>query len=84
MSYFTFSTEWSVISFNQILLFSLKIFILNNMFAPQAAPAPAKKLSKFEEFKQTPLYTVGLNAGLFVAGVAFVLSSLMEMLVPQV
>lgn len=65
-------------------LFSLKIFILNNMFAPQAAPAPAKKLSKFEEFKQTPLYTVGLNAGLFVAGVAFVLSSLMEMLVPQV
>lgn len=52
------------------------------MFAPQHA-APAKKLSKFEEFKQSPVYTVGLNAGLFVAGVAFILSSLMEMLVPQ-
>lgn len=42
-----------------------------------------EKLSYFQEIRKTPAWTVGVNATLFVAGVAFITSPLMEMLVPQ-
>lgn len=39
--------------------------------------------SKFEQFKQTPTYTIAVNVALFAAGVLFIQSPLMEQLVPQ-
>ncbi|CCH63085.1 hypothetical protein TBLA_0J00870 [Henningerozyma blattae CBS 6284] len=41
------------------------------------------KVSKIEEFKKTPLYTVLLNGGLFIAGVVLIQSPIMDMLAPQ-
>lgn len=43
----------------------------------------AKPESKFQEFKKTPAYTIGLNAVFFAAGIYFIQSSLMDQLVPQ-
>lgn len=45
-------------------------------------PVPQKE-SSLAQFTKTPAFTVALNAGLFVAGVVFIQSPLMEMLVPQ-
>lgn len=42
-----------------------------------------KEVSSFEEFKKLPAFTIGVNVVLFAAGVAFVQSPLMDMLVPQ-
>lgn len=52
-------------------------------FGLPGAAAPAKKQSKFEQFRQTPAYPILVNVGLFVAGVAFINSPLMEMMAPQ-
>ncbi|CCK68745.1 Tom6p KNAG_0B03030 [Huiozyma naganishii CBS 8797] len=48
-----------------------------------AGAAPKQPKSKFEQFKETPAYTVLLNGTLFVAGICFIQSPLMEMLAPQ-
>ncbi|CCC70950.1 hypothetical protein NCAS_0G00630 [Naumovozyma castellii] len=45
--------------------------------------APTKPKSRFEQFRETPVFTVLLNGTLFVAGVAFIQSPLMDMLAPQ-
>ncbi|CCE62181.1 hypothetical protein TPHA_0C00240 [Tetrapisispora phaffii CBS 4417] len=45
--------------------------------------APTKPKSKFEEFKESPMFTVLVNSVFFVAGVAFIQSPLMEMLAPE-
>lgn len=45
--------------------------------------APAKQPSAFEQFKNSPAFTVAVQASLFAAGVAFIQSSLMDFLVPQ-
>ena len=44
---------------------------------------PSKEASRFEEFTKSPAFTLGVNAVLFVAGVVFIQSPMMEMLVPQ-
>ena len=59
--------------------------IMAGRFAAAAgagAGAPAKE-SKFEQLTKTPAFTVGWNVALFAAGVAFIQSPLMDMLVPQ-
>ncbi|CAH2445783.1 TOM (translocase of outer membrane) complex component [Komagataella phaffii CBS 7435] len=53
-------------------------------FSNFAKNEPKKELSKFEQFKETPAYQVGLNVGLFALGVAFIQSSLMDLLAPQI
>lgn len=45
-------------------------------------PAP-KPESKIEQITKTPAFTIALNTTLFAAGVFFIQSPLMEMLVPQ-
>ncbi|BAO39535.1 mitochondrial import receptor subunit TOM6 [Kluyveromyces marxianus] len=53
--------------------------------APGAAPsasAPGKE-SRFEQFKQSPAFPVLVHTALFAAGVAFIQSSVIEMLSPQ-
>lgn len=45
--------------------------------------APHQQVSAFEQFTNAPVFTVATHIGLFVAGVAFINSSLMDMLVPQ-
>lgn len=53
------------------------------MFAmPNAAP-PQQPKTAFQKFRESPLYTIVLNGGLFIAGVAFIQSPLMEMMAPQ-
>lgn len=54
---------------------------MSGMFAAQKAPQAPK--STFQKFKESPLYTIVLNGGLFVAGVAFIQSPLMDMMAPQ-
>ncbi|SCU85603.1 LAME_0D02014g1_1 [Lachancea meyersii CBS 8951] len=49
----------------------------------QGAGSPAKKASKFEQFRQTPAFPVLVNLSLFVGGVAFIQSPLMDMMAPQ-
>lgn len=46
-------------------------------------PESKKPKSKFEEFKESPAYTLLVNGTLFIAGVAFIQSPLMEMFAPQ-
>ncbi|CCE90411.1 Tom6p TDEL_0B02820 [Torulaspora delbrueckii] len=55
---------------------------MSSMFAP-GAPVPQAPKSKFQQFKESPLYTIVLNGSLFIAGVAFIQSPLMEMMAPQ-
>ena len=43
----------------------------------------SKESFSFENFKKSPAFTVIVNASLFVAGVVFIQSPLMDMLVPQ-
>ncbi|CAB4256288.1 similar to Saccharomyces cerevisiae YOR045W TOM6 Component of the TOM (translocase of outer membrane) complex responsible for recognition and initial import steps for all mitochondrially directed proteins [Maudiozyma barnettii] len=45
--------------------------------------APQAPKSKFQEFKESPAFTIVLNGSLFIAGVAFIQSPLMDMLAPQ-
>ncbi|CEP60700.1 Tom6p LALA0_S01e16952g [Lachancea lanzarotensis] len=56
---------------------------MSGRFNAPGAGAPAKKPSRFEQFRQTPAYPVLVNLSLFVAGVAFIQSPLMEMMAPQ-
>ncbi|CCD25390.1 Tom6p NDAI_0F00710 [Naumovozyma dairenensis CBS 421] len=42
---------------------------------------PSNK-SRFQQFKESPAFTVLLNGTLFVAGVTFIQSPLMDMLAP--
>lgn len=44
---------------------------------------PAKEESAFAKFKKTPGYIIGTQVALFGLGIAFIQSSLMDMLVPQ-
>jgi import receptor subunit TOM6 len=44
---------------------------------------PVAKESYFAQIQKTPAFTIAVHAGLFAAGVAFIQSPLMEMLVPQ-
>lgn len=39
--------------------------------------------STWEQIKKAPAFTLAVQAGFFAAGVAFILSPLMDMLVPQ-
>ncbi|SCW02253.1 LAFE_0F02366g1_1 [Lachancea fermentati] len=52
-------------------------------FGIPGAQAPAKKQSKLEQFRQTPAYPILVNVSLFIAGVAFIQSPLMDMMAPQ-
>ncbi|CAR26679.1 hypothetical protein ZYGR_0H05000 [Zygosaccharomyces rouxii] len=54
---------------------------MSGMFSAPKAPQPPK--SAFQKFKESPLYTIVLNGGFFVAGVAFIQSPLMDMMAPQ-
>lgn len=47
------------------------------------AAVPQQPKSRFQKFKESPLYTIALNGAFFIGGVAFIHSSLMEMLAPQ-
>lgn len=49
---------------------------------PEASAVPSKE-SRFEKFKQTPAFPVLLHTALFAAGVAFIQSSVIELLSPQ-
>lgn len=57
------------------------------MFAMPDAGAGAassqQPKSRFQAFKESPLYTIVLNGTFFIAGVAFIQSPLMDMLAPQ-
>lgn len=44
---------------------------------------PQEPKSKLQEFKESPAFTILLNGTLFVAGIAFIQSPLMDMLAPQ-
>lgn len=50
---------------------------------PEPTPASTQPKSRFQQFRESPAYTIIVNGGLFVAGVAFIQSPLMEMLAPQ-
>ncbi|ODV78503.1 uncharacterized protein CANTADRAFT_52478 [Suhomyces tanzawaensis NRRL Y-17324] len=52
---------------------------MSGRFQAAAPKAP----STLEKITKSPLFTVGLNTAYFVAGIAFIQSPLMEMLVPQ-
>ncbi|EJS41754.1 tom6p [Saccharomyces arboricola H-6] len=60
---------------------------MNGMFAMPGAGAgaavPQQPKSRFQAFKESPLYTIALNGTFFIAGVAFIQSPLMDMLAPQ-
>ncbi|SCU85404.1 LAFA_0D15478g1_1 [Lachancea sp. 'fantastica'] len=56
---------------------------MSGRFNAPGAGSPAKKASRFEQFRQTPAYPVLVNLSLFVAGVAFIQSPLMDMMAPQ-
>lgn len=45
--------------------------------------APQQPKSRFQKFKESPIYTVVLNTTFFAAGVIFIQSPLMEMMAPQ-
>lgn len=65
---------------------SAGLFEFQNIANSQHEPIDGSKKSageKIQEFKKTPLYSVLLHGGLFVAGVAFIQSSVMDMLAPQ-
>ncbi|CAN3357654.1 mitochondrial import receptor subunit Tom6p [Diutina catenulata] len=51
--------------------------------APGGAPAPAKEATQLEKIIATPAFAVAWQVTLFAAGVGFIQSSLMDMLVPQ-
>lgn len=44
---------------------------------------PQEPKSRLQEFKESPAFTILVNGTLFVAGVAFIQSPLMDMLAPQ-
>ncbi|AAS51306.1 ACR080Cp [Eremothecium gossypii ATCC 10895] len=50
---------------------------------PGAGASAPKKQSMFQQFRDSPAYPVVVNLALFGVGVAFVQSSLMDMMAPQ-
>lgn len=55
---------------------------MSGMFnVPGASPSQPK--SRLQEFRESPMYTIFVNGTLFVAGIAFIQSPLMEMLAPE-
>ncbi|ODQ81043.1 hypothetical protein BABINDRAFT_160460 [Babjeviella inositovora NRRL Y-12698] len=44
---------------------------------------PQTPKSAFQKFKESPMYTIAVHTGLFAAGVFFIQSPMMEMLVPD-
>lgn len=42
-----------------------------------------KAKSRFQQFKESPAFTIALNGTMFIAGIAFIQSPLMDMLAPQ-
>ncbi|QLQ82028.1 hypothetical protein HG537_0G02820 [Torulaspora globosa] len=59
------------------------MFSMPGVGAPGASAIPQTPKSRFQKFLESPLYTIVLNGTLFVAGVAFIQSPLMEMMAPQ-
>lgn len=59
------------------------LFGMPGVGAPGASAVPQPPQSRFQKFKESPLYTILLNGTFFVAGVAFIQSPLMEMMAPQ-
>lgn len=59
------------------------MFGMPGMGPEAASPANDKPKSRFQAFRESPAYTIILNGGLFVAGVAFIQSPLMDLLAPQ-
>lgn len=57
---------------------NFSLLYLNNMSGREQ-----KQESYLESFTKLPVYPVVVNTALFAAGVAFIQSPLMEMLVPQ-
>ncbi|CDO94955.1 unnamed protein product [Kluyveromyces dobzhanskii CBS 2104] len=55
------------------------------MFGVPGAPAPSApgSESRFEQFRQTPAFPVLIHTALFAAGIAFIQSSVIELLSPQ-
>ncbi|EJT44129.1 TOM6-like protein [Saccharomyces kudriavzevii IFO 1802] len=51
--------------------------------AGAGAASSQQPKSRFQAFKESPLYTIVLNGTFFIAGVAFIQSPLMDMLAPQ-
>lgn len=51
--------------------------------AGAGAASSQQPKSRFQAFKESPLYTIALNGTFFIAGVAFIQSPLMDMLAPQ-
>lgn len=62
---------------------SAPLFGMPGMGLEGAASSSNKPKSRFQLFKESPAYTILINGGLFVAGVAFIQSPLMKMLAPQ-
>lgn len=62
---------------------SAAMFGMPGMDLEGSSPVSKKPKSKFQLFKESPAYTILVNGGLFIAGVAFIQSPLMEMLAPQ-
>ncbi|AET40235.1 Tom6p Ecym_5490 [Eremothecium cymbalariae DBVPG len=48
-----------------------------------SASSTPKKQSRFQQFKESPAFPVLVNVTLFGLGVAFMQSSLMDMMAPQ-
>ncbi|QLL34909.1 hypothetical protein HG536_0H02840 [Torulaspora globosa] len=59
------------------------MFGMPGVGAPGASAIPQPPKSRFQKFMESPLYTIVVNGTLFVAGVAFIQSPLMEMMAPQ-
>lgn len=62
---------------------SAPMFGMPGMGPEGASPSSNKPKSRFQLFKESPAYTILVNGGLFIAGVVFIQSPLMEMLAPQ-
>ena len=62
---------------------SSAMFGMKGMGLEDTSLATNKLKSKFQLFKGSSAYTVLVNGGLFIAGVAFVQSPLMKILAPQ-
>lgn len=62
---------------------SAAMFGMPGMGAQDSTPVSNKPKTRFQLFRESPFYTVLVNGGLFVAGVAFIQSPLMDMLAPQ-
>ena len=71
---------------NKKIIFELEVTfekIINTIYKMVERVPQSKESFSFENFKKSPAFTVIVNASLFVAGVVFIQSPLMDMLVPQ-